>query len=145
MGIHLQSMFLSRNKKDNEYLYKPQFYYIKVGFKGVKIIQACFRDAIWCCASYASCVLSWLFCAPMIWAYLLDVIYSVISHYCSKRVLAVDKPIKSPAELLYAETTLGFCTPPNDKAGYYGISWLSACPSVCLSVHPSVRMFVSGW
>ena len=23
---------------------KPQFYYIKVGFKGVKIIQACFRD-----------------------------------------------------------------------------------------------------
>ena len=23
---------------------KPQFYYIKVGFKGAKIIQACFRD-----------------------------------------------------------------------------------------------------
>ena len=35
---HLQSMFLSRNKKNNVYLYKPQFYYIKVGFKGVKII-----------------------------------------------------------------------------------------------------------
>ena len=33
-----QSMFLSRNKKNNEYPYKPQFYYIKVGFKGVKII-----------------------------------------------------------------------------------------------------------
>ena len=31
-----QSMFLSRNK--NVYPCKPQFYYIKVGFKGVKII-----------------------------------------------------------------------------------------------------------
>ena len=33
-----QSMFLSRNNKNNVYLCKPQFYYIKVGFKGVKII-----------------------------------------------------------------------------------------------------------
>ena len=33
-----QSMFLSRNKKNNIYPCKPQFYYIKVGFKGVKII-----------------------------------------------------------------------------------------------------------
>ena len=33
-----QSMFLSRNKKNSEYPCKPQFYYIKVGFKGVKII-----------------------------------------------------------------------------------------------------------
>ena len=39
-----QSMFLSRNKKCNVYPCKPQFYYIKLGFKGVKIIQACFRD-----------------------------------------------------------------------------------------------------
>ena len=30
-----QSMFLSRNKKNNVYPCKPQFYYIKVGFKGV--------------------------------------------------------------------------------------------------------------
>ena len=30
-----QSMFLSRNKKNNAYPCKPQFYYIKVGFKGV--------------------------------------------------------------------------------------------------------------
>ena len=37
-------MFLSRNKKNNAYPCKPQFYYIKVGFKGVKIIQACFRN-----------------------------------------------------------------------------------------------------
>ena len=35
---------LSRNKKNNIYPCKPQFYYIKVGFKGVKIIQVCFRD-----------------------------------------------------------------------------------------------------
>ena len=33
-----QSMFLSRNKKNNVYPCKPQFYYMKVGFKGVKTI-----------------------------------------------------------------------------------------------------------
>ena len=33
-----QSMFLSEIKKNNVYPCKPQFYYIKVGFKGVKII-----------------------------------------------------------------------------------------------------------
>ena len=38
-------MLLNRNKKNNVYPYKPLFYYIKVGFKGVKIIQACFCDA----------------------------------------------------------------------------------------------------
>ena len=33
-----QSMFSTRNKKNNVYPCKPQFYYIKVGFKGVRII-----------------------------------------------------------------------------------------------------------
>ena len=33
-----QSMFLSRNKKTNVSPCKPQFYSIKMGFKGVKII-----------------------------------------------------------------------------------------------------------
>ena len=33
-----QSMLLSKNKKNNVYPSKPQFYYIKVGFKGVKFI-----------------------------------------------------------------------------------------------------------
>ena len=33
-----QSMFWSRNKKINIYPCKPQFYYIKVGFKGSKPI-----------------------------------------------------------------------------------------------------------
>ena len=33
-----QFMFLSRNKKNNVYPCKPQFYYIKVGFKRIKII-----------------------------------------------------------------------------------------------------------
>ena len=33
-----QYMFLLRNKKNNVYPCKPQFNYIKVGFKGVKII-----------------------------------------------------------------------------------------------------------
>ena len=39
-----QSMFLSINKKSNVYQCKHQFYCIKVGFKAVKIILACFRD-----------------------------------------------------------------------------------------------------
>ena len=30
---------LSRNKKNNVYPCKPQFYYIKVGFKGVKLYR----------------------------------------------------------------------------------------------------------
>ena len=33
-----QFMFFEQNKKNNAYPCKPQFYYIKVGFKGVKII-----------------------------------------------------------------------------------------------------------
>ena len=37
-------MFFSRNKKNNVYSCKPQFYYIKVGFKGVKIIWVRFHD-----------------------------------------------------------------------------------------------------
>ena len=41
-------MGLSSNKKNNIYPCKPQFYYIKEGFKGggrVKITYVCFRDA----------------------------------------------------------------------------------------------------
>ena len=48
-------MFFSRNKKNNVYPCKLQFYYIKVVFKGVKIIYACFRDASFrfkCCEKY---------------------------------------------------------------------------------------------
>ena len=33
-----QSMYSSKNKKNNVYPCKPQFYYIKLGFKGVNII-----------------------------------------------------------------------------------------------------------
>ena len=33
-----QSLFLSRIKKNNVYHCKPQFYHIKVGFEGIKII-----------------------------------------------------------------------------------------------------------
>ena len=32
-----QSMFFSKNKKNNVYTWKPQFHYIKVGFKGGQI------------------------------------------------------------------------------------------------------------
>ena len=33
-----QAVFFSRNKKNNVYTCKSQFYYIKMGFKGVKIV-----------------------------------------------------------------------------------------------------------
>ena len=36
------SMFLSRNKKNNVYPCKPQFYYIKVGFMGSKLYRHVF-------------------------------------------------------------------------------------------------------
>ena len=38
-----QSMFWSKNKK-KVYPWKPQFYFIKVGCKGVFAIRTCFRD-----------------------------------------------------------------------------------------------------
>ena len=38
-------MFFSRNTKNNVYPFKPQFYYIKVGFKGIKTIKVRFRDS----------------------------------------------------------------------------------------------------
>ena len=44
-----QSIFLSRNKKNNVYPCKPQFCYIKVGVKAVNIItcKVCFRDVLY--------------------------------------------------------------------------------------------------
>ena len=38
--------FLSRNKKNNVYPCKPQFYYIKAGLKGVKIMQQIEEGAV---------------------------------------------------------------------------------------------------
>ena len=40
--MYPQSMFFSRNKKNNVYPYKPQFYYIKVGFKRSKLYRHVF-------------------------------------------------------------------------------------------------------
>ena len=41
-NVHTQSMFLSRNKKNNVYPCKPQCYYIKVWFKWVKLYRYVF-------------------------------------------------------------------------------------------------------
>ena len=41
-----QSMFWSKNKK--KYPCIPQFFYIKVGFKGVYITRTCFPDDMKC-------------------------------------------------------------------------------------------------
>ena len=39
-----QTILGRKNKKNNQNPFKPQFYYINVGFKGVKIIKVCFCD-----------------------------------------------------------------------------------------------------
>ena len=39
-------MLFEQNEEKKVYPHKPQFCYIKVGFKGVKIIRACFCD-VW--------------------------------------------------------------------------------------------------
>ena len=39
-------MFLRRKIEKSVYPCKPQFYYIKEGFKGVKIIKACLSNSI---------------------------------------------------------------------------------------------------
>ena len=46
-----QSMFLSRNNKNNVYLCKPQFYYIKMGFKGGQNYIGMFS---WCSLTYTT-------------------------------------------------------------------------------------------
>ena len=42
-----QSMFLSRNKKNNVFLCKSQFYYIKVGLTGSKLYRYVFVMFDW--------------------------------------------------------------------------------------------------
>ena len=42
-----QSMFLSRNKKNNAYPCKPQFYYIKEGLRGSKLYRRVFVMKYW--------------------------------------------------------------------------------------------------
>ena len=37
-------MFWSKNKRKKVYSCKPQFYYIKMGCKGVFVTRTCFRD-----------------------------------------------------------------------------------------------------
>ena len=39
-------MFLNKYGKNNVYPIKPQFYCIKVEFKGIKTILACFREEV---------------------------------------------------------------------------------------------------
>ena len=41
-----QSMFPSKNKKNNVYPCKSQFYYIKVGFRGSKLYRHVFVDVL---------------------------------------------------------------------------------------------------
>ena len=40
------SIYAFEQKKNNVYPCKPQFFYIKVGFKAIKIMQAYFRDVL---------------------------------------------------------------------------------------------------
>ena len=64
-----QSMFLIRNKKNNAYPCKPQFYYIKVGFKGVKkyryvfVMLHMYLYILWDCKIYYMCIMD----TPVLW------------------------------------------------------------------------------
>ena len=73
-----QSMFSRKNKKNNLYSYKPQFYNIKVRFRGVKIISACVRDVISTC--FVPCVrtMAQINLHSLIIAFFCLVIYSTI-------------------------------------------------------------------
>ena len=60
-----KSMFLSRNKKNNVYPCKPQFCYIKVGFKGVRncigVFSWCVNDSrVLRACSRGPCKMHWL-------------------------------------------------------------------------------------
>ena len=50
--------------RKNVYPCKPQFYYIKVGCKGVFVTRTCFRDVLVCCiwmlAKCANLLLKWV-------------------------------------------------------------------------------------
>ena len=61
-----QSMFLSKNKKNNVHPWKPQFYCIKVRFKEVKIIQLCFPDmCTWSLEGRRRCLI-WTFTTSLL-------------------------------------------------------------------------------
>ena len=49
-------MFWNKNKK-KVYPCKPQFYYIKVGCKGVFVTRTCFRDVMDFCKLYTSVII----------------------------------------------------------------------------------------
>ena len=55
-------MFLSISKKNNVHPCKPQFCYIKVRFKGVNIIYACFRDDNFKCSLFTRAVFKEFIC-----------------------------------------------------------------------------------
>ena len=52
-------MFLSRNKKNNVYPYKPQFYYIKVGLKGSKLYMYRYVFMMGASVEYPQHIFSW--------------------------------------------------------------------------------------
>ena len=76
-----QFMFLSRNKKNNVYPCKPQFYYIKVGLKGSKLYRQVFVMAIvqntWWADWYARKV---LFCSYFLIEHMFLIIVSILSN-----------------------------------------------------------------
>ena len=59
-----QSMFLSRNKKNNVYPCKLQLYYIKVGLRGSKLYRHVFMMPI-LNASALAMVIVWWFMSPL--------------------------------------------------------------------------------
>ena len=81
-----QFMFLSRNKKNNVYPGKPQFYYIKVGFKGSKLYRHVFvmnvekKNTISICdLYYVACFMHYV--AFRLYTFILSKSDIIIPHY----------------------------------------------------------------
>ena len=57
-------MFLNRNKKNNVYPCKPQFYYIKVGSKGSKLYRHVF---VMCISLYCILFINYIVLSESAW------------------------------------------------------------------------------
>ena len=101
-------MFVRRNNKHNVYRCKSQFFYIKVGFMGVKIIRACFHDVVFI-FSCALVRLSILFIA--LFFFKLQLANILLSHNVRKCTFGHVRPAKIQISLRiragWSESSLG--------------------------------------
>ena len=94
-----QSMFLSRNKKNNVYPCKPQFCYIKMGFKGGQNYIGVFSWWL----SMSRCTLSWNFNENPQWGLGRSVIFKSSEMILNK--IWISSTVAIAIKIKYFETT----------------------------------------